>query len=60
MTTSIHQEVVLNASSSKVYEALTDSQQFSTVTGGAPTEISPVVGGSLLFLEDILKEDILN
>jgi uncharacterized protein YndB with AHSA1/START domain len=46
MTTTIHQEVVLNASPSKVYEALTDSQQFSTVTGGAPTEISPEVGGS--------------
>jgi uncharacterized protein YndB with AHSA1/START domain len=46
MTTTIHQEVVLNASPSKVYEALTDSQQFSTVTGGATTEISPEVGGT--------------
>jgi uncharacterized protein YndB with AHSA1/START domain len=46
MTTTIHQEVVLNASPFKVYEALTDSQQFSTVTGGAPTEISSEVGGT--------------
>jgi uncharacterized protein YndB with AHSA1/START domain len=46
MTTTIHQEVVFNASPGRVYEALTDSQQFSTVTGGAPTEISSEVGGA--------------
>jgi uncharacterized protein YndB with AHSA1/START domain len=46
MTTTIHQEVLINASPSKVYEALTNSQLFSTITGGAPTEISSEVGGT--------------
>ncbi|HLO12442.1 MAG TPA: SRPBCC domain-containing protein [Pseudoneobacillus sp.] len=46
MITTIHQEIVLKASPTKVYEALTDAQQFSTVTGGAPTEISKEVGGA--------------
>ncbi|SFA85968.1 MULTISPECIES: SRPBCC domain-containing protein [unclassified Bacillus (in: firmicutes)] len=45
MTNTIHQEVVIPASPSKVYQALTDSEQFSTVTGGAPTEISKEEGG---------------
>jgi uncharacterized protein YndB with AHSA1/START domain len=46
MSNMIHQEVVINASPSRVYEALTNASQFSAVTGGAPTEISPEVGGT--------------
>lgn len=46
MTTTIHQEIIFNANPERVYEALTNAQQFSTVTGGAPTEISPEVGGT--------------
>jgi activator of HSP90 ATPase len=44
--TTIHQEVVLNAGTQKIYEALIDSKQFSEITGGAPTEINPEAGGS--------------
>ncbi|MFD2445283.1 SRPBCC domain-containing protein [Bacillus sp. CGMCC 1.16607] len=46
MTTTIHHEVLFKTSPSKLYETLTNSQQFSAVTGGAPTEISQEVGGS--------------
>jgi activator of HSP90 ATPase len=46
MSLTIHQEVVFNASPQKIYEALIDSNQFSVVSGGAPTEISPEEGGS--------------
>lgn len=46
MSQTIHQEVLFNASPQKIYEALINSNQFSEVTGGAPTEISPEVGGS--------------
>jgi activator of HSP90 ATPase len=44
--TTIHQEVVLNAGTQKIYEALIDSKLFSEITGGAPTEINPEAGGS--------------
>ncbi|MFD0694414.1 SRPBCC domain-containing protein [Paenibacillus sp. GCM10027628] len=44
--TSIHQEVTFKASPARVYEALTVSEQFSQVTGGAPTDISPEAGGT--------------
>ncbi|MEH7081672.1 SRPBCC family protein [Neobacillus drentensis] len=46
MSKTIHQEVVFNASPGQIYEALTDSKQFSEVTGGAPVEISPEAGGT--------------
>lgn len=46
MSTTIHQEIVFNASPAQVYEVLIVSEKFSTVTGGAPTEISQEVGGS--------------
>jgi len=46
MATTIHQETLLNASPIKVYEALTDSNQFTEVTGGALAEISQDVGGT--------------
>jgi activator of HSP90 ATPase len=46
---SIHQEVVFKATRKRVYEALTEEKKFSQVTDfimkGAPTEISPDVGG---------------
>ena len=46
----IHQEVVIKASPARVYQALTDAKQFSTVTDlvmpGAATVISPDVGGA--------------
>jgi uncharacterized protein YndB with AHSA1/START domain len=55
---SIHQEVVFKASRKRVYEALTDAQQFERVVqlsdakktrmppGAPPTQISPEVGGA--------------
>jgi len=46
MAQPIHQEVVFDASPERVYEALTDSGKFSQLSGGAPTEIDPEVGGS--------------
>ena len=45
MTKTIHQEVVFDASPERIYEALTDANQFSEITG-APTEINPEDGGS--------------
>jgi uncharacterized protein YndB with AHSA1/START domain len=51
----IHQEVVINASRTRVYEALTDAKQFDKVVhfgeegmsrGKKPTEISREVGGA--------------
>src|SRR6185369_8674980 len=46
----IHQEVEVKASPARVYKALTDAKQFSTVTDfvtpGASTAISPEVGGT--------------
>jgi activator of HSP90 ATPase len=44
--TSIHQEVFFDATPERVYEALTDSSQFSRVIGDAPAEISPHAGGT--------------
>jgi uncharacterized protein YndB with AHSA1/START domain len=43
---SIRQEVVFKASPEKVYQALTDAQQFSKATGGAPTQIARQAGGA--------------
>lgn len=45
-SSAIHQEVVFAASPNRIYEALTDAVQFSKVSGGAPTEITPEAGGS--------------
>src|SRR6266705_276069 len=68
---SIHQEPVFKASPKRVYEALTDTKQFSRVTqlsgamqsgmqlGSAPTEISREVGGTFtLFGGHILGRHI--
>lgn len=46
MSTTIHQEVIFKASPSRIYEVLTNAEQFSAATGGAPAEISPEVGGT--------------
>ncbi|MED1471259.1 SRPBCC domain-containing protein [Bacillus salipaludis] len=46
MSKTIHQEVVISAASNRIYEALLDSKQFSEMTGGAPTDISPEAGGT--------------
>jgi len=45
MSSPIHQEVVLKASSNRVYEALLDAQQFGEFTGLA-AEIGHEAGGS--------------
>src|SRR6266436_2484148 len=45
MTEPIHQEIVFPAGADRIYKALTDSAEFSKVTGGAPTEISSEAGG---------------
>ena len=42
----IHQEVVLKAGRKRVYEALTDADQFRRVTGAEGGEISREVGGA--------------
>lgn len=46
MPSSIHQELVVNAVPSHVYAALTDADQFSRMSGGAPATIDPVSGGA--------------
>ena len=43
----IRQEIVIKASAKKIYDALTTSAQFSTMTGGAPASIDSVCGGEL-------------
>jgi uncharacterized protein YndB with AHSA1/START domain len=40
------QVLIVCASPTRVYEALTNAEQFSKVVGGAPTEINPEEGGS--------------
>lgn len=42
----IHQEIVIKAAPKRVYQALTNTKQFSELTGGAPAELSPEAGGS--------------
>jgi uncharacterized protein YndB with AHSA1/START domain len=41
MSEPIHQEVDFAASPQRVYEALTDSKQFTAFSGGIPEEIEP-------------------
>jgi len=47
----IHQEVTLKASRKRVYEALTEADQFRKVTGGAAAEISHEVGGAFTLFD---------
>lgn len=42
----IHQEVDFKASPERVYQALTDSKQFSAFSGGIPADIQPDAGGA--------------
>jgi uncharacterized protein YndB with AHSA1/START domain len=43
---SIHQEVVIKANRKRIYEALTDPDQFAKISGGMKTKISREVGGA--------------
>jgi activator of HSP90 ATPase len=45
MSANIYQEVIIHSSPNSVYETLLNEQQFSEVTGGAPTKIVPEEGG---------------
>ncbi|PFG03575.1 SRPBCC family protein [Bacillus sp. es.034] len=42
----IHEELTFKATPDQMYKALTDSSQFSELTGGAPTDIQAEDGGS--------------
>jgi len=44
MSEPIHQEVDFAASPERVFEALTDSKQFTAFSGGIPAEIEPQAG----------------
>ncbi len=56
----IHQEVMFEASPNRIYEALTDAAQFSKVSGGAPTEITPEAGGSFSCFGGMILGKILS
>jgi activator of HSP90 ATPase len=42
----IHQELVLAAAPTTVYDVLTDAKRFSAMSGGAPTDIDASPGGA--------------
>ncbi|MGM0834825.1 MAG: SRPBCC domain-containing protein [Bacillota bacterium] len=46
MTMTIHEEIIFKTNPNTLYQALTDSKQFSEVTGGAPTDIQAEAGGT--------------
>ena len=46
MSDSIHQEVAIDASAHRIFEALTSAEQFSGFTGDAPSEIDATAGGA--------------
>lgn len=46
MSSTIHQEILIKANPQQIYDALTQTDQFSKVTGGTPTDISSEEGGS--------------
>jgi activator of HSP90 ATPase len=46
MSNSIHQEVVFETTPARLYELLTDGEQFTKMSGGAPAEIEPKAGGA--------------
>ncbi|WNB92251.1 SRPBCC domain-containing protein [Bacillus sp. NEB1478] len=46
MSTKIQQEIVFETSRDRVYQALLNEQQFSKMSGGAPTSIVAEEGGS--------------
>jgi activator of HSP90 ATPase len=46
MSTTIHHEVLFNTSPERIYELLLETEQFSKMSGGAPTVISREEGGA--------------
>lgn len=52
MKNSIHHEISVPASPAKVYDALTNAEQFSAMSGGAPASIDPEEGGSITLFGD--------
>ncbi len=46
MSSAIHQEIVIDAPVERVYAALTNAEQFSAFTGGAPAEIAAEDGSA--------------
>ena len=51
----IHQEVVLKASRKRVYDALTETEQFRKATGVEGTKISRKVGGAFSFFAGAIE-----
>jgi uncharacterized protein YndB with AHSA1/START domain len=51
---SIHQEVVIKATRKRVYQALTDPDQFAKVSGGMATKISREVGGPFSLFDGVI------
>src|SRR5215213_10163559 len=55
----IHHEIRINASPEAVYDVLTNSQKFATMTGGRAASISPDEGGEVsLFGGDIRARNV--
>jgi len=55
----IHQEVVISAAPSAVFDVLTSSQKFAKMTGGRGAEISTEAGGSFkMFGGDITGRNV--
>ena len=46
MSSTIHQEIDLDASPARIYAALTDASQFSAMSGGATATIDAAPGGA--------------
>jgi activator of HSP90 ATPase len=46
MSDSIHQELVFETTPARLYELLTNAEQFSRMSAGAPTEIDATAGGA--------------
>jgi len=46
MSHRIHQEITLAAPPARIYELLTDPDEFSRTSGGAPASIDPNAGGA--------------
>lgn len=55
MINTIHQEVSLGTTADRVFEALTNSDQFSKVTGGAKTEIDAQAGGAFSLFGNMIQ-----
>ncbi len=57
MSITIHQEITINASVQRVYEALTDAKQFAkqfAKLSGAKAQIDPVAGGQFSCFDDMI------